>query len=178
MIVFAIDPGFAATGVVVYDVKDGEILTSRTIRTAPSPNKKQLRVADDDFERLRYTAGELVGIMREYPKPWLVLFEMPTGGARSSRAVRSMSLITGVLAGVLTAMDIPYEAYTPVECKLAACGNRNAGKGDVEKGVIKYFETYNKWSKKKTDREHAIDAGSVLICALKSSPVLKFFKGD
>ena len=174
MIVMALDPSLRATGVVIFDTDVG-IIHTETIRTEKAAKKRQLRVADDDFQRMALVATELSKVINSY-KPAMVVFETPVGGAKSSRAAISMGMIRGVLAGILAVRMLPYELYLPMECKKAATGDRNASKDAVEAAVKKRYPG-TVWPKTKGEAEHCYDAASVLMAAENLSQIMRFYGG-
>ena len=172
MIILSLDPGFVATGILVYSVEKDEIIYLETVETQKSNKKNKLRVADDDYRRLQEIACKIEQIAKKYA-PDLVIFEIPHGGARNGRAARAMGLVTGLMAGTMATLNLPTEIYSPADCKKATTGKLNASKSEVERAVLNRFPN-TPWPKVKKRREHVIDAGSVLMVALKTSPIVKY----
>ncbi len=173
-IIFSVDPALQATGIVVYNVHDDEIIHAETIRTEKANKKQKLRVADDDADRISGIARRMNQLYKEY-MPKMVIFEIPHGGALSARAARSMGMITGLMMTLITTWNVPYEIYSPADCKKACTGFKDAAKEDIEKVVVA------RWPKAylgdaKCYREHMVDSCSVIIVAEQKSSMMKMLK--
>lgn len=168
-VVLGIDPGFRHTGGVEVDVANNRIDTVWAVHSPNIENEDDLSVSKRDFMaslamvrgiKLRcYGADER---LRDRIKT--VVVELPHGGAKSSRAARSLGIITGILAGLADTWKVPFMTYRPAEVKKALTGKGNASKDKVEEVVIDNFGE-NSFPSKKKDREHMVDAAAAVMTA-------------
>lgn len=99
-------------------------------------------------------------VIEEHVSISKVYAEMPHGGSKSSRAVRCMSLATGVVMSFLTANNLMPVIITPTEVK---CVYNLSDKNDIMAAVRKE-QPHIKWPIVKKRFEHIADA----YCAIKA----------
>lgn len=121
----AVDVGFVSSGVAVMEWRTPDwVLTELyCLKTKPSPRRRRLRVADDDASRVQDMAGEISRIVQR-ASIFRMAVELPSGGAQSARAMRSMGLATGMIATIAALLSLKVEWYSPGETRKAATGSR------------------------------------------------------
>ena len=127
-----------------------------------SSRKRGVRKADDDAERAALIARGLKQLVKDHAING-ILAELPHGGAKGARALRTMGLATGVVVAVVELRELPCEWYDPQSVKLVA-GKKNASKLDVERAVLKRWPQAQLPSAK-GQREHCADAIAVFMAA-------------
>src|SRR5574340_711563 len=129
-----IDAGFTHTGISIFKVDGGvfKFQECKTFVTSKSEKKKQLRVADDDADRIQSIIRRMSDMLKPYlDYPCMLAVELPTGGSQSARATRTMALITGAIVAFIAIYDMPAEWITPNDVKIAVVGNKNATKDQM-----------------------------------------------
>jgi len=158
-----IDIGYRFTGVVVYSDTKKRIIHTDCIRIKPLT---RLSKAQQHFDECQNLAWELEKLFHDHPD-CSVIVESPSGGGKSSIAVKSMASAISVLASVCSLLDIKTTLVTPLQIKRLVKAKGAVSKEEVQ-GLVehslspigfKYPNTYN-WCK-----EHVADAGAVLIVA-------------
>jgi Holliday junction resolvasome RuvABC endonuclease subunit len=149
----ALDVGFAKMGWCVFD--NGEPIAFGIIKTAKS-GKKNVRVADDRAYMAGYLAAELKRVICDH-KVCGCVGELPSGGAKSAKAMAYMAAGIAVASSVLSVLKIPVEWTTPTEGKMALCGKRNASKVEMMDAVRKEYP-HILWPKVKAKFEDVADA--------------------
>lgn len=167
----AVDAGFAACGVAVFELMaeanqaGGETFWApvhlECVRTEPS-KRDGTYLAQDDMQRMREMAARLRAIRKEHGCRWLVA-EIPGGGGQSARAVRAMSLCSGMLAGFVEWMGV--EWFMPWDTRKAAGVPGTVRDGKSVKAIVmenmrKIYPAYRKWEEtaRKVDAENVADA--------------------
>ena len=171
----AVDVGFASSGIAVMEhTRLGwEPVALRCLRTEPSANKKHLRVADDDAERVMSQAREFLAIIARHNVIALVV-ETPHGGAKSSRASRCMGLATGMIATIAAATGVAVEWYGPDQTRSAATGDKKATKTQVINGASKAFGSVDfQAMPNNVEREAIADALATFLAALELGNVVR-----
>lgn len=168
--IISIDPGFSNTGYVIWELgaKD-EIIETGVIETEKS-DKKSTRVSDDNASRCAIIASGLKEAIEKHGVKF-ALVELPTAGAKSSNAMKAMALVTGVVCGVLTVLNIPVEFATPNDVKLRAVKKRTATKEEMIAWAHKCYP-WDSYPKTKGKMEHVADAVAVFN-ALSSSMLVR-----
>lgn len=179
--VIGIDAGFTHTGISIFKVVNGQLrfYKCKTIKTEKSEKKKQVRVADDDAERivkLVLEMGEFVSeCVQEGNKAYTVI-ELPSAGAQGARALRAMALVTGALVAFLTVMDMPSEYVTANDVKIALTGKKTASKDEIMNRVRQKMNNYNHlFPKTKDEFEHVADSVGAVLHVRKYSQMYKLF---
>lgn len=169
-VILGIDPGFRHSGGVEFNPNTNKVEAYWAVHS-PNKNNEELSVSRGDFmDALAMVRGiklrvcDASGCLVERIKS--VVVELPHGGAKSSRAARSMGIITGILAGLADTWNKPFFTYRPAEVKKYMTGKGNASKNKVEEAVIESVGEDWMPSKKK-DREHIVDATAAVLAALK-----------
>jgi len=158
--ILAVDAGFTATGYAV--VKAGRILTCGCFRTKRSNRKHGLRVADDDAERSRAIARELMAICKQHDVRGIIA-ELPSAGAQNARAATCMARAGTIVVVVSELANLPSEWVPPSAVK-AVAGRSDASKLDVERAVQRRWPDAP-LPKLKCEREHAADALAAFMAA-------------
>jgi len=178
--IMSVDAGFAACGVAIFElVAEGNMAggaaewTPRYLECVRTEADKRdgTYVAQDDMKRMVEMANRLDQLRKFHDCKWLVA-EIPGGGGQSARAVRAMSMCSGMLAGFLAATGIGYECFMPWDTRKAAGvpGSVRTGK-DVKQIVManmrKTYPYFAKWecTVTKVDSENVADALACFVCA-------------
>ena len=173
-----LDLALTNTGWVIADLSGKErIIKVGVIQTPPASTKRaksrKQTVGELDWARSQKLASELTSLLKEHGIQH-VYVECPTGGAKSSRAAKSMALAKGAASAVCSVLDIPATLFTPQQAKKAATGQNNATKSQVKAAALKEFDYYDGWVKNskgalvKGVNEHIFDSCSVLMCARRT----------
>jgi len=171
--IIGIDPGFTATGVAIYNMETRKIEQVGCVKTKPSSKKGKILVANDDLARATVIVRYLSLVIKNYPG--ILAIELPHGGAQSSRAARTLGIVTGLLAGIEAISKPSLDYFTPGDIKKVICNKVNASKQEVEKGVLDYFKE-DVYSKVKNEREHQIDAAACIIAEITFGRLYPMFK--
>ena len=177
--VACIDLALTNTGWVVADLSGKETIVEVGIIKTPPASAKQAKsrkqtVGELDWARSQKLATELKQLLTEHDVQH-VYVECPTGGAKSSRAAKSMALAKGAASAVCAGLGLTATLFTPQQAKKAATGSNNATKSEVKNAALKEFSYYDGWVRNskgalvKGVNEHIFDACSVLMCARRTS---------
>lgn len=137
MTILTLDIGFDNTGWAVIGKEKG-IVDVGCITTSKSPKKTKVRVADENAMRAAQTAMQLAEIIRRH-SCMAMIGEMPSGGALSAMAMRSMAIASSVASVTAALLEIPAEWCTPTDVKLATVGLKSATKDEVMEAVAKKY---------------------------------------
>ena len=176
--IVCIDLALTNTGWIVVSLSGKEnILEVGVIQTTPVSTKRakssKYTIGELDWARAQKLSKELTTILTEHNIQH-VYVECPTGGAKSSRAAKSMALAKGAASAVCSVLDIPATLFTPQQAKKAATGDNNATKSQVKAAALVEFSYYDGWVRNskgalvKGVNEHIFDSCSVLMCARKT----------
>ena len=156
-IVLAIDIGFKNTGLALFDYSPEELKLLDTAHITTDHIKKSSKksVVLNDVEKTEFLAKELQDYMLARGVHSIVV-ELPTGGARSSRAVRLMGIATTVIVTLAVTMKLDAKWTTPREGKLAATDKPDAEKDEMMEAMGKIYPRINNIPKCR--REHIADA--------------------
>lgn len=177
--VIGIDAGFTHTGVVVFQAVDGRLtyICGETFVSEKSEKKKQVRVADDDADRIMKLILEMDKFLSEsgcYDNEMYCVIELPSAGAQGARALRAMALITGAIVTYVTLKNIPVEYVTPNDVKIAVIGKKTASKDEIMNKIRKMLGKYE-LPKTKDKFEHIADAVGAILHVRKYSQLYKIF---
>lgn len=158
-----IDIGFRFTGVVVYDDLERNIRFTGCIRVKP---RKRDSKAQSHLEECQLLADKLDHTLKTFPNS-RVIVESPSGGGKSSIAVKAMASSVAILASVCRLHETPITLVTPLDIKRLVRAKGAVTKEEVQELVenkltdigFKYPYKYA-WCK-----DHVADAGAVLIVA-------------
>lgn len=100
--------------------------------------RKNILVSNDYFNRSSKIATELEEVVNTYGVKGL-LGELPSGGAKSSRAAIQMNMATGIIATFCKLKGLPAEFCTPNDVKRATVGRLDASKSEIMDFIIKRF---------------------------------------
>lgn len=158
-----LDIGFRFTGVVVYCHERKRIIRTECIKNDKITTDSK---AQSHFEECQYLSNKLTGLLDHYPDR-RVIVESPTGGGKSSIAVKSMASCVAVLASLCASLRIPVTLVTPLQIKRLVRGKGAVDKNEVMRLVeekltpigFKYPNKY-KWCK-----DHVADSAAILLVA-------------
>lgn len=177
-----VDIGFRNTGVVVFEHK-GDVATKikfveafviTTTKTAKVP------VVESDVLSTLKIAGELNNVIKHYSsggKNIVVLsVELPHGGGKSSRALRTMSMCSSIIPVIVNTINAHVEKInvfglyvTPSDVKFVYSGRRvKVSKEQVIAVACALLDKYNVKYKREKDFEHIADAMGALLYAIKN----------
>jgi crossover junction endodeoxyribonuclease RuvC len=177
--VMGVDPGLANCGVSIVEIgAQGEaVYTVEVFRSAPTPKKRKVLVADDNYRR----AGELASFIQqrlELHRPAVIIAESMSF-PRSSSAAAKMALCWGILASEAARRSLPLVQVSPQEIKKALCGTKSASKDDVQEALERryssQFEDF-KLNVARTHQEHGFDSVGAVVASLDSE-VLRMVRG-
>jgi len=140
MNVLAIDVGFAASGMAVFDISKSPAELLHVACSRPKKDtKKHHYVADSDVDRVRRMTSDIKHVVDTY-NICLFIVELPSGGAQGARANRCMGIATGMIATLVEMYGIGVDWRTPGETRKAGLGeggmflleNVKRKKGDVK----------------------------------------------
>lgn len=131
----ACDIAFSHFGWVAID--HGKPVACGVIETEKTKRKGVL-VSNDYFIRSTKIVTEIDKVIKTYGVKG-ILGELPSGGAKSSRAAIQMNMSTGLVAAVCFFAQLPAEFCTPNDVKLATVGKRAATKPEIMDFVIEHF---------------------------------------
>lgn len=158
-----IDIGFRFTGITIYNDKKQRIVKTECIRIKPVRKNSKAQEHLDDCQEL---AHQLDLVFDDYP-PLKVIVESPSGGGKSSIAVKAMASCVAVLASVCLLRDIPIHLVTPLQIKKLVRAKGAVDKDEIMKHVedkltcIGFYYPYkHKWC-----RDHVADSAAVLLVA-------------
>jgi Holliday junction resolvasome RuvABC endonuclease subunit len=180
MKLIGIDPGLAACGLAIVELREARprVLRLQVIRTAPSPKKRRLRSADDLGDRLRTIATVLHARLQEYPDLVAFCVESKAIPFRNGRmmvkpsAVSALGRIRGLVDAFAVERALPIIEETAQTLKLLTAGRKDASKADVQAALEHRFpEVRELWPAQKTLVEHAADAVAAVVAGLESDVV-------
>lgn len=163
----AIDIGFKNTGLALFEDKPGcelKLLETHHIGTDHIKKLRKESVALSDMAKTMHLSKELGAYISAKCVRYVVV-ELPTGGARSSRAVRCMGMASALMGALIVSMGCGAEFTTPREGKLAATDNPDAEKDEMMAAMGEMFPAIN--SIPKCRREHIADACAAMLALKK-----------
>lgn len=162
--VLAIDVGFRSTGLALFDVTKTGLELVHVACVSPKKKKK----TKDDYvsvmdvnQVMEMAKGVGSFISEKYIRR--IVVELPSGGAKSSRAVRLMGMASAMIATLVPLMALQVEWYTPREIKEAAVDKPSAEKDEIMDAMGKLFPVIK--SIPKVRREHIADACACMLAA-------------
>lgn len=177
--VIGIDAGFTHTGVSIFKSVGGKLMYSSgdTFTTEKREKKKQVRVADDDADRIMKLILDLDKFLSEngcYDGDMYCVIELPSAGAQGARALRAMALITGAIVTFVTLKNIAVEYVTPNDVKIAVTGKKTASKDEIMDRIKKSMPNAE-FPKTKDKFEHIADSIGAILHVRKYSQLYKIF---
>lgn len=118
-------------------IEGGKPVACGVIETEKT-KRKGILVSNDYYSRSAKITTELDEVIRTYGVKGL-LGELPSGGAKSSRAAIQMNMATGLIASICTLKKIPAEFCTPNDVKRVTIGSCTATKPEIMDFIIKTF---------------------------------------
>lgn len=153
--ILGIDAGLRSQAVVVFELRQRQWKPVRSFLHSTDKNESRY-VAEDNRRRIEFLSGKLAEIIRE-EKPDFVVAELPTGGAKSSRAIVAMTLAFSVVVITCQQNGVRLEHVTPTELKQhVAPGQRKVSKEAVIEFVSYLYGV--KLLPKNRNKEHVADA--------------------
>lgn len=161
------DPSLREFGAVV--VCGMNVIYGVCLKTEKTEKKHKIRVADDRVRRIEELASELTEIIEMYEIQYIIS-ELPHG-SQDAVAATSLGLVTGMLQGIASALDIGIEWYSERDSKICTCGKIAVEKPEMKERIAQIFEV--NWTGIKYKDYAVADALSVYNTALKKSKFLK-----
>ncbi|MBI9085475.1 MAG: hypothetical protein JEZ11_17900 [Desulfobacterales bacterium] len=103
-----------------------------------SEKDSDIKVSKDYFNRSIKIVSELEKIIKTYEIK-AILGEMPTGGAKSSRAAIQMQMASAIMACICHLLDLPREFCSPNDVKIITTGKLTATKSEIMDFIIDRF---------------------------------------
>lgn len=166
--ILANDPSFTAWGWVVVN-KQGKIIASGCLKTAPESKKRRIRKSDDTTRRASEIIQQLLRIIKRYNVCYL-LSESPHGSQNASAAVM-IGLVAGIVQTLADTLNLGIEWYSEQDAKKAVLGKKAATKSDMIEAIDRLYEV--DWTGTKYIDEAVADALAVYSVARLQSPTLK-----
>lgn len=165
MILAAVDPGFSNTGIVIFKIDGASMkwVNAKCITTKKTKDKDAY-VSELDAARVKEVLAESIKFMGSNGVDFMVL-ELPTGGARSSRAARALGITTVFCEALPMMLNVGRHLVTPREVKVMATGDPNAEKKDIIAAMSKIYPEVLNF--KKDQQEHIADAVAVGLIGKK-----------
>ena len=159
MRVLGIDPGTAACGYGVVDVRDGRLAAvAHGFWSTPARDRPELRLKTI-FDRV----GELIAAHR----PEAAVLEESFVGV-DARTALSVGQARGAVLVACAAAELPCSEYAPARVKQAVCGYGRADKKQVQRMIQAILAL-----EAAPTPHHAADALAVAICHALSPPLLR-----
>ena len=178
MVIFGIDAGFNAPGFSIVDQSDSDptklrVLFSECFETEAyaGGDRDETYKSVDDARRMVEISKRIAELVRKY-KPDVAVVELPTGGAKSSSAIKGMAIGAAVTVTTLYQLDVPRVLITPSENKAAETGHRDAEKDEVFDAVRRRFPDFDGWprvSKRAKKRWRGTDLDELRCYAMSDS---------
>lgn len=175
--VLGVDPGLANFGwsIVRFEGPTETLVDMGVIRTEKSDKKKTVLASDDNFDRTREIAKEMLELCEKWHVAAICAESMSY--PRSSSAAAKMAMTWGILATISQLKTIPFTQASPQAIKKFLCGKKDASKEEVEAVVLKRWPNAAQIldAKKiaRTYREHAYDSAATIIGAAEHSEVIR-----
>lgn len=136
MTLLTLDVGFEHTGWAVIERHKDEdrFVDVGVITTKKSDKKQKVRMADENAMRGAQIATGLDLIIKVYGCRAMI-GELPSGGAKSALAMRSMAAATTAVSAAAAILGIPSEWCSPNDVKLATVGKKSATKAEIMDAV-------------------------------------------
>jgi Holliday junction resolvasome RuvABC endonuclease subunit len=164
--ILGLDVSLACLGFCV--ITPDSVLTYGAIKTKPANRKKNVRVGDDQCERARFIARYLDHLNEDWGGFQACFAEMPTGGARNSKAAQGMALAKAVVVTFCEVRKIPLEPIDPFRVKRELAGKSTASKEEVH---AELFKRYPELEEKMT--EHSSKTAEAILDAFATIEVSK-----
>jgi Holliday junction resolvasome RuvABC endonuclease subunit len=181
-VLIGLDPGFANSGMVVgapmpHGFEVFEYMHHDTDNTAQK--KQKLYVAEADMQRVIEMVEAVDKFIEKCRRDYRVgglIVELPSAGAKSSRAGRALALSTGWLGAFVKLKNMPVEYIRPSEVKQIVTGTNKATKEQVMAYVRTNYPGI-KWPDTIGAFEHVADA-VVTIEAARNTNLYKLAMED
>ena len=156
-VVLGIDPGLAATGYGVLDIRGSRVrrLTDGVIRTPAGTSHGS---------RLLALSSRLRHIVTEFRPDEAAIEELYF--SNNARSAFPVAQARGVIILVLAQCDVDYSEYSPGAVKLAVAGHSRAPKGQMIRSVRLVLGLGEEPAS-----DHSADALAVALCHIQHAPV-------
>jgi crossover junction endodeoxyribonuclease RuvC len=159
--ILGIDPGFAAVGVCIVEVRADALVPEAWKVITTQKSKLKILASVDNVNRCR----ELFSSMETLFKDVLVVCTESQSWPRNASNSAKLGMFWGILSSLAHANGVAIVQASPAAIKKAVTGNKKASKEDVQKALEGMFDL-PPWPPRKTMREHVADAlGAVVACA-------------
>lgn len=181
MKILGVDCGWLAPGFAVVESDSRSVVHAECFQTtgltAKQRSKLDVYKSEDDARRMIEISTRIKKIANDF-QPDLAVLELPTGGGKSSNAVKAMALGTCVAVVTLNHLEIPVIYITPRANKLAATNNPGAEKDEMVSAIQREFPSYTSWPHMVSKRNnHRLDDIQCWAIADALSCVLTHIKG-
>lgn len=183
-IVLGLDPGFAATGYCLLQLRGEYIqpLKLGVIETQKAVKKqvRDIRVSADDYRRIKQIYFELQKIMHDF-KPVALAYEVyqPFTGAAMRAAAWKVARVEGLIVSVGLQHQVLVLPYLTLDLKKGIAVQKSATKQQVERAMVDLvpglkaqFEAIAK-----SKREHVADASGYAFLAFEELRTLAQMAG-
>jgi len=161
----AVDVGFLATGLALFNVKMGYLCLVETECVKFKFKKDKDKYASVlDVEHVMEMSRRITAFIDKHGVRNMVV-ELPHGGAKSSRAARTMGMASAMIADIAVHKQLNVEWFTPTDIKKAATDKVSAEKDEVMAAMGSMFPGINDIPKVR--REHIADACAVAVAWTK-----------
>lgn len=184
--VLGVDPGFASFGYAVVQLTEsGEnVKFVDVVRTQKVDKKRNVKAADDNFQRGQVIAAALYGAVQKY-EPMVITAEAASW-PRNAGATAKVAMSWGILIALCHQYRLPMVQASPQEIKKTLCDSKSATKESVREALeVRYpgqFDGFKerfpaqKPPKPNGQWEHGFDAvGAVVACL--DTEVLRMARG-
>jgi Holliday junction resolvasome RuvABC endonuclease subunit len=175
-IILGIDCGFTHMGMVFVNPYNMELIDALVMVTKKEKRRVNVRVSDDDSERMKYIVRGMDEIIKRYDgNDIFAVLEAPSGGSKSARANRAMGISSAIPITICTLLEIPFEIITPREVKDAMTNDPNASKEKMMRTALDKFPDVKYFMKPKHRFEHICDALGAVMHVKRNSELFKVF---
>jgi Holliday junction resolvasome RuvABC endonuclease subunit len=165
------DPSITAWGWAV--IRNGYILDSGCIKTAPENKKRRIRKSDDTSRRASEIVQIILKLIKHHEVDY-ILTEAPHG-SQNANAAMMIGLVCGINVTIAECLEIGIEFYSEADSKKCALGKISATKGEMVEAMMKIYGDLWVHGIKYID-EAIADALAVYNVASKNSPTIKLLK--
>ena len=179
--VLGLDTGFANVGWTIAEMTKSvdawggiKIIAMGHLETKGASKKLNVKSADDNFERARTIARELVRVMDEHA-PNIVCAEA-LSFVPSSQAMCKVGMCFGIIATLVASYDVPFLQASPKEIKHAVTGKAQASKVEIQNAIDEGFQNvpadiFDEVKLAQGKREHPYDSLGAIIACWESDPM-------
>jgi len=184
LVVLGLDPSLTCTGWCIMLPASGgwDVVASGAIQTKPENKKRGIYKSSDDARRIAHITDKLKAIIDDY-EPLVVVSEQPSGGGKSSSAVKGMAFATAIVTCITALLELPLLEVPAKDSKKRVGGCANASKAKMQKEIAamfpgvadKYKSARSKTTGFKGEFEDIADAIAAVI-TVENDPVIRLLK--